>query len=117
MAEQRVGKPGGHRDGDAFYPTWRAGSKFWRLAQNKAYYAVLAVQVSFHFARHSAISAAPEIWQLRRILLTRRASPTRGGGVVLCRNGAISDKTRGAFWASRQFRNCGFSHCGPVYIS
>ena len=43
----RVGKPGGRRVGervsDAFYPTWRAGSKCWRLAQNKAYYAVLAV--------------------------------------------------------------------------
>ena len=61
----RVGKPGGQRVGervgDAFYPTWRAGSKFWRLAQNKACYAVLAVQVSFHFAWHSSISAAPKI--------------------------------------------------------
>ena len=61
----RVGKPGGQRVGervgDVFYPTWRAGSKFWRLAQNKADYAVLAVQASFHFAWHSSISAAPKI--------------------------------------------------------
>ena len=38
----RVSKPGGQRVGervgDAFYPTWRAGSTLWRLAQNKAYY-------------------------------------------------------------------------------
>ena len=56
----RGGKSGGPRVGVAFYPTWRAGSKCWRLAQNKAYHAVLAVQVSFHFARHSSISAAPK---------------------------------------------------------
>ena len=31
------------RVGGAFYPTWRAGSKLWRLAQNKAYCALLAV--------------------------------------------------------------------------
>ena len=37
----RVGKPGGQRVGKrvggALYPTWRAGSKLWRLAQNKAH--------------------------------------------------------------------------------
>ena len=60
----RLGKPGGQRVGkrvgDVFYPAWRAGSKLWRLAQNKAYYGVLAVQVSFHFAWHFSISAAPK---------------------------------------------------------
>ena len=43
----RVGKPGGQRVGkrvgSAFYPTWRAGSKCWRLAEKKTYDAVLAV--------------------------------------------------------------------------
>ena len=43
----RAGKPGGQRVGGAFYGTWRAGSIVWRLARNKAYYAVLAVQASF----------------------------------------------------------------------
>ena len=54
---QRVGE----RVGGAFYATSRAGSKFWRLAQNKAYDAVLDVQLSFHFAWHSSIGAAPKI--------------------------------------------------------
>ena len=61
----RAGKPGGQRVGErvdgAFYPTWRAGSKFWTLAQNTTYYAVLAVYSSFHFAWHCLISAAPKI--------------------------------------------------------
>ena len=61
----RVSKPGGQRVGKrvgaAVYPTWRAGSIFWRSAQNKAYFAVFAVQVSVHFAWHSSISAAPNI--------------------------------------------------------
>ena len=83
----RVGKPGGRRVGervgDRFYPIWRAGSIFWRSAQNKAYYAVFAVQVSVHFARHSSISAAPNIWFLAtspNFADSLGPSPTRGGG-------------------------------------
>ena len=71
-----VGKPGGQRVGErvggVFPLTWRAGSKFWRLAQNKAYHAVLAVQVSFHFAWHSSISAAPKILVLGNFAEFRR---------------------------------------------
>ena len=69
----RVGKPGGQRVGErvggAFYPTWRAASKFWRLAKNQAYYAVCCTQM-FGF------------WQLRRISPTRWALRRlgRGGG-------------------------------------
>ena len=89
----RVGKPGGQRVGervgDAFYPTWRTGSKFRRLAQNKAYYAVLAVQVSFHFAWHSSISAAPKNLVFGNFAEFRRivgplADSGRGGRVALC---------------------------------
>ena len=71
----RVGKPGGQRVGDAFYPTWRAGSKLWRLAQNKAYYAALAVQVSFHLhgTPPSVLHPTFWFWQLRRISSTRWA--------------------------------------------
>ena len=86
----RVGKPGGQRVGervgDAFYPTWRAGSKFWSLAQNRAYYAVLAVQVSFHFAWHSSISAAPKILVFGNFAESRRLvgplADSGGGGCI-----------------------------------
>ena len=39
-SRQTGGQGVGERVGDAFYPTWRAGSNFWRLAQNKAQYAM-----------------------------------------------------------------------------
>ena len=88
----RVGKPGGQRVGEgvggAFYPNWRAGSKFWRLVQNKGYYVVLAVQVSFHFAWHSSIGAAPNILvfgnfaEFRRLVGPLADSGGGGGGVV-----------------------------------
>ena len=87
----RVGKPGGQRVGervgDAFYPTSRARSKCWRLAQIKAHYAVLAVQVSVQFAWHSSISAAPNILVFGNFAEFRRlvgplAGSGGGGGVV-----------------------------------
>ena len=52
------------------------------LAQNKAYYAVLAVQLSFHFAWHSSFSAAPKsFWFLAT--LPNFADFGGGGGALL----------------------------------
>ena len=79
-----VGNPGSQRVGE------RVGGAFYRLGgrdQNfGAYYAVLAVQLSFHFAWHSSISA--KFW----FLATRWASRRLGGelyatgasGAALC---------------------------------
>ena len=72
----------------------------WRLAQNRAYQAVFAVYLSFHFAWHSSIGAAPKIVvfgnfaELRRLVgpladsggasigevWTRHLAPEGGGG-------------------------------------
>ena len=112
----RVGKPGGRRVGervgDALYPTWRAGSKFWRLAQNKAYYAVLAVEVSFHFAWHSSISAAPKILVFGNFAQFRRLG---GGGVAQTGHGYLSlppgpRRVPGQSVVPHQLEKCSFEH-------
>ena len=82
----QVSKHGGQRVservGDAFYPTWRAGSKFWRLAQNKAYDAVLTVQV---LPGTPQAVLHPKFWFLAtspNFADLFGPSPTRGGGGV-----------------------------------
>ena len=64
----------GQRVGGAVYPTWRAGSEFWRSAQHQAHDAASAVRASFHFAWHSSITAAPNVLVFGNVAEFRRCA-------------------------------------------